>query len=186
MPFSSVPLPKEEELPSSIRATLTQIPALNVFLMLANVPVSFHPYLQLVKSIYNEGKFNPKLRQIAILRQAHMLHSQYEWHQQVFLSKANGVKDSEIEIISSETPVTSLGEEGNFICRVSDELTLKAQLSDATFQELYKRYSIELGTELILAISYANMLGRFINGTRVQIEKTNPLESYSSPMGKSD
>jgi len=184
MQFSSVPLPKKEQLPPAIRATLDQLPSLDIFLMLANVPASFHPYLQLVKSLYNDGKLNPRLRQLAILRQAHLLQSQYEWHQQVFLSKANGVKDQEIKAIKSENPVVSLGEEENFICQVSDELTLKAQLTDATFKELYERYSVEVGTELILCISYANMLGRFINATRIQIEKTNPLEGLSSPMGQ--
>jgi alkylhydroperoxidase family enzyme len=128
-----------------------------------------------------DGKFNPRLRQIAILRQAHLLQSRYEWHQHVFLSRANGVKDKEMDIIKSENPVKSLGEEENFMCRVSDEITLQAKLTDATFQELFKRYSVSLGAELILCLCYVNMLGRFINCTRVQIEDTNPLEGRASP-----
>jgi 4-carboxymuconolactone decarboxylase len=67
------------------------------------------------------------------------------------------------------------------MCRVSDEITLHAKLTDETFQELFKRYSVSLGSELILCLSYVNMLGRFINCTRVQIEETNPLEGRTSP-----
>lgn len=179
--FNSIPLPKDEQLPESIKKTLAHLPALNVFRMLANVPNCFQPYVQLAKSLLGEGKFNFRLRQIAVLRQAHLLQSRYEWHQHVFLSRANGVKDSEMEKIKTENPVKSLGEEENFLCRVSDEITLQARLTDATFAELFKRYSIELGTELILCLCYVNMLGRFINCTRVQIEDTNPLEGRSSP-----
>lgn len=179
--FKSIPLPKDEQLPESIRKTLAQLPALNVFRMLGNIPNSFHPYVQLAKSLLGDGKFNPRLRQIAILRQIYLIKSDYEWHQHVFLSRANGVTDREMEIIKKENPVHSLGEEENFMCRVSDEITLQAHLTDPTFSELFKRYSIELGSELILCLSYANMLGRFINCTRVHIEDTNPLEGRASP-----
>lgn len=179
--MKSVPLPKDEQLLESIRKTLSQLPALNVFRMLGNIPKSFHPYVELARSLLGEGKFNRRLRQIAILRQAHLLKSDYEWHQHVFLSKANGVTDKEIEVIRSENPVTSLGKEEIFLCKVSEEITLNARLSDATFDELFKRYSIELGSELILCLCYVNMLGRFINCTRVQIEPTNPLEGRGSP-----
>lgn len=179
--FTSIPLPKNEDLPEPIQKILSQLPALNVFRMLANIPNSFHAYVQLARSLLGQGKFSPRLRQIAILRQAHLLKSHYEWHQHVFLSRANGVGDEEMEVIKKENPVKSLGEEENFMCRVSDEITLQACLTDATFSELFKRYSIELGSELILCLSYANMLGRFINCTRVQIEDTNPLEGRSSP-----
>ena len=167
MIFQSIPLPKDEQLPESIRKTLAQLPALNVFRMLGNIPNSFHPYVQLAKSLLGEGKFNPRLRQIAILRQAHLLQSRYEWHQHVFLSRANGVTDQEMKIIKGENPVKSLGEEENFMCQVSDEITLHAKLTDTTFEQLFKHYSIELGSELILCLSYVNMLGRFINCTRV-------------------
>lgn len=177
----SIPLPTDEALPESIRKTLSQLPALNVFRMLANVPHSFHPYIQLAKSLLGEGKFNPRLRQIAILRQAYLLKSEYEWHQHVFLSRANGVTDQEMETIRTENPVQSLGPEENFMCRISDEITMQARLTDATSDELFKRYSIALSSELILCLSYVNMLGRFINCTRVQIEDTNPLEGRSSP-----
>jgi len=179
--FKSIPLPKDSELPESIQKTLRALPALNVFRMLGNIPQSFHPYVQLAKSLLGEGKFPPRLRQIAILRQAHLLQSPYEWHQHVFLSRSNGVKDAEMEVLKKENPVKSLGAEENFMCRVSDEITLHAKLTDETFQELFKRYSVSLGSELILCLSYVNMLGRFINCTRVQIEETNPLEGRTSP-----
>lgn len=179
--FHSIPLPKDAELPETIRKTLRSLPAINVFRMLANVPQSFPPFVQLARSLLGEGKFNPRLREIAILRQAHLIESTYEWHQHAFLSRNNGVTDHEMEIIKQENPVKSLGEEENFLCRVSDEITMHAKLTDETFQELFKRYSVPLGSELILCLSYFNMLGRFINCTRVKIEEDNPLESLSSP-----
>ncbi|MDI1351473.1 MAG: carboxymuconolactone decarboxylase family protein [bacterium] len=179
--FTSVPLPKDDQLPESIKNTLDRLPSLNVFRMLSNVPGSFHSYIDLAKSLLGDGKFDARLREIAVLRQAHLLKSKYEWHQHVFLAKTNGVTDDEITIIKKENPVTSLGDEENFMCLISEELTLNANLSDSTFEQLFTRYSVELGMELILCLSYVNMLGRFINASRVQIEDTNPLDGLASP-----
>ncbi len=181
MPFRTIPLPQNAQLPEAIQKSLASLPPLNVFHMLANVPTSFEPFIQLINTLFKEGKFNPRLREIATLRQAHLLRVTYEWHQHVFLAKGNGVTDDEIEIIRNAGPVTDLGEEGNFICKITDEITHDARLSDATFHELFERYSIELGTELILCVSYLNMLGRFINATRVEIEDDDPLDGKTIP-----
>ncbi len=180
VPFTSVPLPKDDQLPKAIRKTLDKLPPLNVYRMMANVPTSFQPWIDFAKSLLNEGKFPRRLRGIAIMRQAHTMGCDYEWHEHSYIVKAHGVTDQELAIIQKENPVVSLSEEENFLCQVADEITLNARLKDATFKQIFTRYSIELGTELITVISYFNMLGRFINSTRVQIEPGNPLEGRSS------
>lgn len=178
--FNSVPLPSDDELPPEIQQTLAEKPPLNVYRMLANIPKSFQPYMDLAASIF-DGNLDSITRETVFLRVARDVNSSYEWHQQVFLGKTAGLTDKQIAAIKKENPVKSLGDEGNFICKVVDELTRNSNLSDDTFHELFNRYSIEKGCELIFDISIANALGRFINGTRVQIEKTNPLEGLASP-----
>jgi 4-carboxymuconolactone decarboxylase len=180
--FDTVPLPMDAQLPLSIQETLKQNPPINVFRMLANVPPSFPPFMALAKSLLSQGKFNPRLREIATMRVAYLTHAKYEWHQHSFLAKANGVTEKELVIIGSENPVRKLDEEANFVCKVADELTQTATISDATFKQLYGRYGVENGSELVLVISYFNMLSRFLNATRVQIEATNPLEGHASPV----
>lgn len=179
--FKSVPLPKDSELTASIREMLHELPPLNVFRMMANIPPFLPIYAQLVKAFYS-GKFNPKLRQMALLRLAHRLPSSYLWHNYVFLVKGLGLTDKAIAVIRSENPVHSLSEEENFLCLVADELTTKATLTDATFEKLYQRYGIELATEFIFCLSASNMIGRFLNATRTPIEEDNPLQGKSTPL----
>lgn len=180
--FNTVPLPSDSKLPPSIQTILKQNPPINVFRMLANVPQSFPSFMALAKSLLSEGKFNPRLREIATMRVAYLTHADYEWHQHSFLAKANGVTEKELQVIRTENPVHSLGEEANFVCKVADELTQTATLTDKTFKQLYGRYDVEKGTELILGISYFNMLSRFLNATRVTVEATNPLAGHASPV----
>lgn len=180
--FNTVPLPSDNQLPTDAQALLKQSPPLNVFRMMANVPQSVGPFLQMARSLNQNGTFDPRLREIAILRTAYLTNAAYEWHQHVFLAKANGVTDNEIKIIRGENPVHSLDPDANFVCKVTDELTKNVSLSDYTFKRLYGRYDVHKATELVLIISVYNMVSRFLNGTRVQIENTNPLEGHKSPV----
>jgi hypothetical protein len=66
--------------------------------------------------------------------------------------------------------VTSLGEEGNLLCRVADEISLKVRLSDEALAQILERYGVRGTTELILCCSYFNMISRFLESTRVELE----------------
>jgi len=177
--FDSVPMPKDGQLPEPIRELLAELPPLHIFRMLANMPDVFPAYVGFAKAMYN-GKFDRKLRQIALLRVAMKVPCKYLIAQYILVCKGLGVTDSEMKAIESENLVVSLDKEANFLCKVADELTLKSNLLEATFHEFYKRYPIEAGSELLLFLSAANMIGRFMNATRIQLEKTNPLEGHSS------
>jgi hypothetical protein len=69
--------------------------------------------------------------------------------------------------------VTSLDEEGNMLCRVADEIARDVRLSDEALKWALDRYGVRQACELILCCSYFNMLSRFLESTRVQIEDTD-------------
>lgn len=179
---TAVPLPTDESLPTETKEFLHTLPALNVYRMFANIPRSLPPFIQLAKSFLVESKFSIQLLEVGILRVAHLTKSPYEWHQHEIMAKANGVTDDEIEIIRTENSVKSLSEEKNFICKIADEITLNVNLKDETFNQLYSRYSKEQGLQLVLCLSFYNMLSRFLNATRVPIEAVNPLAGRGSPV----
>ncbi len=180
----SAPMPDDATLPEDIQNTLKSLPPINAFRMLANVPQSFTPFINLTKSLLQDGTINPSLREIAILRVACMTSSIYEWQQHFYLAKTHQVSDNKIDIIQNENPVSGLSQEENFICLLADELSVNAALSDATFKKLFEDYSTEQACEFIMLIGYFNMLSRYLNGTRVQIEETNPPEGRNSPLTK--
>lgn len=165
-----IPLPDEAALPAAIRDTLASLPPLNVFRMMANLPASFRPLLDLAGSILFGSDLNPRTREIAVLRVAHVTRSQYEWVQHVAVAKGTGVTDAEIARIAVDGPVTGLGDEGDLLCRVADEISRDVRLSDAALAEILERYGVQQAAELILCCSYFNMLSRFLESTRVELE----------------
>ena len=166
----TIPLPNDDDLPPAIRETLANLPPANVFRMMANAPASFQPFIDFAMSILLASDFDRRKREIAVLRVAHATKANYEWVQHVLIAKQLGVTEDEIEKIGVDGPVTTLDEEGNLLCRVADEISRDVRLSDEALERVLDRYGVQQATELILCVSYFNMLSRFLESTRVQLE----------------
>ena len=165
-----VPLPRDEELPEDVRKILAQIPPIHIFRMVANAPASLQPFLDLAASVLIHSEFDARKREIAILRVAHVTKSHYEWTQHVRLGRNLGVSDEEIGAIGVEGPVTGLDEEGRLLCRVAEEISRDVRLSDEALAAILDRYGRRGASELIFCCSYFNMVSRFLESTRVELE----------------
>jgi len=167
-----IPLPADDHLPADIREALATLPPVNVFRMLANAPASFQGFLQLALSILTQSELDSRKREIAILRVAHVTGSTYEWTQHVRLALGLGVTQEEIDRLAADGPVQGLGEEETLLCRVAEEISRDVRLSDEALAAIITRYGVRQATELILCCSYFNMLSRFLESTRVELEST--------------
>jgi 4-carboxymuconolactone decarboxylase len=167
---STIPLPSDAELSPEILATLQTLPSLNVFRMMANAPASFRPLIDLALSILLQSEFDRRKREIAVLRVAHVTRSPYEWAQHVIVAKSVGVTDDEMAKIAIDGAVSALDAESNLLCRVADEISRDVRLSDDALAALTERYGVRQATELILCCSYFNMVSRFLESTRVELE----------------
>jgi len=170
-----IPLPEIDSLAPEIKDVIKAFP-LNVFLMSANAPASTRGLVEFAKSILFQSVFDPKKREVAILRVAHVTHALYEWTHHLELAMLYGVTAEEIESIQFEDPVASLDEEGNLLCRVADEISRDVRLSDDALSLILARYGVREATELILCVSYFNFLSRFLESTRVELEDQNELD----------
>jgi alkylhydroperoxidase family enzyme len=119
-----------------------------------------------------QSEFDSRKREIAILRVAQVTRSSYEWTQHVRLALQIGVTQEEIDRIGVDGPVQGLDDEGLLLCRVAEEISRDIRLSDEALAAILTRYGVRRTTELILCCSYFNMLSRFLESTRVEIEST--------------
>lgn len=170
-----MPLPKDAELTPEIRERLSELPPLNVFRMMARTPASFKALLDFAFTILFSAEFDPRKREIAVLRVAHVTKSNYAWVQHVTVAKQAGLTAKEIEIIGTEGEVSGLDEEGNLLCRVADEISRDVRLSDEALGKIIALYGEQQAAELILCCSYFNMLSRILESTRVPLEATAVL-----------
>ncbi len=170
-----IPLPTDDELEPGHRKMLASLPKLNVFRMVAGAPRAVRPFMELGGAVLSTA-LDARRREIAVLRVAHATDAPYEWAQHRQLAANAGVTDAEIDAIDTEEPVSSLDEECNLICRVADEVSREVRLSDEALEQIIDRYGAREAAELILLVSYYNMVSRFLESTRVQIEDEQQLE----------
>lgn len=164
-------MPRDAELSDAIRATLSQLPPLNVFRMMAAVPASFQPFVDIARSVLVGGSFDPHLRELAILRVGAVTRASYEWRQHAAFAPKVGVTPDELAAVSAIGTVSDLTADQNLVCRVADEISLQVRLSNEALQALIDRFGNAGAAELILCVSYFNMLSRFLESTRVPFEK---------------
>jgi 4-carboxymuconolactone decarboxylase len=174
-----IPLPSDDELDPEHREMLAKLPQLNVFRMVAGTPGAFRPFMALGRAVLSTA-LDARRREIAVLRVGHATHAPYEWAQHEQLARNSGVTDEEIEALAEEDPVTSCDEEVNLICRVADEVSRDVRLSDDALEQIIERYGPREASELILLVSYYNMVSRFLESTRVALED-EPLLSGQTP-----
>jgi AhpD family alkylhydroperoxidase len=170
-----IPLPTDDELGPEQRELLGRLPPLNVFRMVAGAPRAVRPFLALGGAVLSTA-LDARRREIAVLRVAHATGASYERTQHEQLARHAGVTEAEIEAIGSEEPVASLDEECNLICRVADEISRDVRLSDEALERIVDRYGAREAAELILLVSYYNMVSRFLESTRVEVEDGPLLE----------
>jgi AhpD family alkylhydroperoxidase len=174
----TIPLPTDDELDPEHRELLASLPPLNVFRMVAGTTRAVRPFMALGRAVLSTA-LDARRREIAVLRVAHATHAGYEWAQHEQLARNAGVTEAEIEAIASEDPVTSLDEECNLICRVADEVSREVRLSDEALAQVLDRYGAREATELIMLVSYYNMVSRFLESTRVELEDEALLKEHT-------
>jgi 4-carboxymuconolactone decarboxylase len=168
-----IPLPTDDELTPDHREILTKVPPLNVFPMVAGTRRGLRPFLQLGAAALSSS-MDARRREIAVLRVAHATGAGYERAQHERLARLAGVTEEEIAAIAVEEPVASLDGEANLICRVADEVSRDVRLSDEALARLIERYGPREASDVILLVSYYNMVSRFLESTRVELEEETP------------
>jgi alkylhydroperoxidase family enzyme len=177
-----IPLPSDAELPPAIAAELSRLPPLNVLRMMANVPDYFPALVNLISALFHSDAFEPRAREIVVLRVAHITRTTYEWHQNVQFAKNVGMTADEIALIGTDGPVMGLDEEGNLLCRVADEITRDVRLSDEALEQLLARYGSRRATAAILMAGWFNLLSRFLQSTRVELEPGDLTATRTGPL----
>jgi 4-carboxymuconolactone decarboxylase len=167
--MTGLPLPADDELSEEIRATLAQLPPLNVFRAVASVPASFRPFLELGGSLLAGKEIDARNREIAILAVARETGAAYEWAQHEQLARNVGVGESAIEAIRAQDPA-GLDADGALALRAATEISRDVRISEEALALLVERWGEPGAAELILCVSYYNMVSRFLESTGVEIE----------------
>jgi hypothetical protein len=80
------------------------------------------------------------------------------------------MSDDEITALTKDGEVDGLDPDANLACKAAEEITNNISIGDDTLKELLARFGVDATSELILLVSWFNMLIRYVESTRVPYE----------------
>ncbi len=170
--MARIPYPNLEDLPEKVRIAAEKLPPLNIMKMFLNAPTNAIPLLSFGQSILTKQELDAHLRELAILRVAHLTGANYEWTQHVPLAKETGVTDVQVEALPQGADADAFNEVEKNVLRFTDEVTQDVKASAETFAALEKDLGPRQMVELALAIGFYGMVARVMESFEVELEPT--------------
>lgn len=164
-----IPYPDVAGLPEAAQKILAGTP-LNVVRIgaLASLPL-FEAQGRLSYAIADPEVLEPRIREAAILRVAHLSNSAYELHHHRPLARAAGLSDEDLAAIERQA-YDRLDPTLAAVCRFTDEVVLDLAPSDATLAALRARVGDRVVVNLVLTAGCYMTVARLIATSGIELD----------------
>ena len=172
--MSRIPLTSIEQQPEPVRQWMARRGNLNVFRLLANAPQVFAGWTQMVDELFESATFSPRMREVVILRVAHLQGSRYELGQHIGIARNAGLTDQQINAILDDGDLAAAGFSATerTALDVTTELCSTHRLRDDTFAAAQAVFGDEALTELLMVISCYYGLALVLNAADLDVDAT--------------
>jgi len=147
-----------------------KLPPLNIFRMMGHAGEMLDGFIRLGNQILVFSKIDPVLREIAIVRVGVLSKAKYEVHQHEAIARRLGMSEEKIAAIHEGPDAAAFTELERLVMRYTDDVVRHVRASDATFEPLRARLSLQELQELTITIGYYMMVSRFLETFDVDIE----------------
>ena len=142
---------------------------LNIFRVLSHSPEAMLRFMRLGTYLLSEGKLDPALRELAILRAGYLCRSEYEFSQHIAFGRRAKLTDAQIRGVAS--PTSQLFDPKQMaVLAYAGEMTADARVSDAAYSALASHFNDEEVVELTLVIGFYNLVSRTLNALQVDVD----------------
>jgi alkylhydroperoxidase family enzyme len=146
-----------------------QGPVLNIFRALSHSPEALRRFMKFGTYFLAEGKLDPKLRELAILRTGYLCRAPYEFSQHIAFGRSAGLTDEQIRAVAAPDG-THFDERQLAVLAFAGEVTSEARASDKTYAALKPFLDSEQIVELTLVIGFYNMVSRTLNALEIELD----------------
>ncbi|WP_406815135.1 carboxymuconolactone decarboxylase family protein [Mycobacterium sp. M23085] len=170
--MTRMPLANPDEQAEHIQELLARPDTLNVLKLLANAPNVFDGWAQMAGELFTSPTFTPRMREVIILRVAHLQDSPYELAQHVIFGRTAGLTDQQIDALLDKGDLDAAGFSGDerTVIDTVTELCTTRRLSDDSFATAYTVLGDEALTELLMIVSCYYGLALVLNAVDLDID----------------
>jgi alkylhydroperoxidase family enzyme len=166
---------QNEEAPPQSRELFEKIEGngatvLNLYRTLAHSPSTITSFIKLGNVLLNKAELSAKLRELAIMRIANLLGSEYEWTQHLPIALEVGVTKEQIDNVHQWEESTFFDEKEQAVLRYTDTITLNVEVKDIIFEELQKYLNERQIVELTVSIGYWGLVAKVLVPLQIEVE----------------
>ncbi len=188
--MSRVPTVEKNQAPPEVKELYDKIEdngarILNLYKVLAHNHDVLRNFLRLGSSLLTRAELSPKLRELAILRIARLLGSEYEWAQHYPIALEAGVSREQTETISHWSGSTNFSDIERAVLQYTDELVRNVEVKDETFKALQQHLSEKSIVELTVSLGYWGLVARLLVSLQVDID-IQSIGSTQELIGRQD
>ena len=170
--MSRIPLTSIEQQPEPVREWMARRGNLNVFRLLANAPQVFDGWTQMVDELFDSPTFSQQMREVVILRVAHLQGSRYELGQHVGIARTAGLTERQINAIldTGDLDAADFSDAERTALDITTELCTSHRLRDDSFAAAQAVFGDEALTELLMIISCYYGLALVLNAADLDVD----------------
>ncbi|MGF1453876.1 MAG: carboxymuconolactone decarboxylase family protein [Alphaproteobacteria bacterium] len=173
--MARIPYIDPADAPEPIAKLLEDLPPLNIFMMMAHTGQTLRDFVQLGNRILFEGTLDPALRELAILRVAHLSGATYERHHHEKIARQLEIPARKIEAVERGGAAAIFSELERHVLLFVDDVVNNVRASDETFAPLSRDLTHAALQELVLTIGYYMMVARFLETFDVDLEEDSDV-----------
>jgi alkylhydroperoxidase family enzyme len=164
------PLGKENRTPEQ-EAMLASRPDFNIYKTLAHDVDLYNRWSPLGRFILDGSSLPPREREIVMLRMGWLCQSEYEWAQHARIAKGQaGLSNQDIHRIAEGPAAAGWSDFERTLLRMVDELRYDTMISDATWNALRARYSVQQVIEALYTAAQYQLVSMALNSLGVQLD----------------
>ena len=170
--MSRIPLTSIEQQPEPVREWMARRGNLNVFRLLANAPQVFDGWTQMVDELFDSPTFSGRMREVVILRVAHLQGSRYELGQHITIARTAGLTEQQMDAIldAGDIDAANFSRTERAALDITTELCTTHRLRDDTFAAAHAEFGDEALTELLMIISCYYGLALVLNAADLDVD----------------
>jgi len=172
VPVARIPYYELDEKDQDKMELVGRAPKLNVIRIMAHAayPV-LNGFVTLVAALLAEGRLDPFLREMAIIRTGLLCGSEYEVFQHHKMARRMGMPEEKIRAldVGSTSPVFT--EVEKLVLRFTEEMVTRRKAGEETFKALAGHFSPARMVELAIVVGCYVMVSMFLMTFEVDIEQ---------------
>lgn len=177
--MSRLPLMTPEKTRNAAPEFVDRRGALGVFALLANAPAVFAGWTKMVDEALDSPTFSARMRELVILRVAHLQGSCYELGQHRYVGRDAGIPAQQLDALTSGGDLAPDGFDATerAVLEFVTELCTTNHVRDDTFVTTRDALGDEALTELLMLVSLYYGLALVLNAADLELDKTARLRT---------